>query len=775
MAADAAPAYDPVPQLARELSLAERSVAAVVRLLAEGATVPFIARYRKELTGGLDEVQIRAIEERRAYVLELEDRRRTILRGLEEAGKLTPELRGQILACTTKAALEDLYLPHKPKRRTRAIIARERGLAPLAERILAQPESGDPVVEAAAYLRKDPELPDLDVPDAAAALAGARDIIAELAAERPELRAYVRELFQRDGVVRSQVAADKVGVSSKFELYNDFEEKLATIPSHRYLAVRRGEQDGFLRVRLLIDVEAALPALERGFGLRPASPFAELLRAALKDSFSRLLAPSIETEVRIDLKMRADREAVEVFAQNLRTLLLAAPLGGQPVVALDPGHRTGCKLTAIDATGKVVDTATIYPGQGKQADQRARQDLAGFLARHAPRAIAIGNGTGGREAESFVREVLAEAGISDLIVVVVSEAGASVYSASEIAREELPGLDVSLRGAASIGRRLQDPLAELVKIDPKAIGVGQYQHDVFQPLLARKLEQVVESCVNHVGVDLNTASAPLLARVSGVGPSLARSIVRHRDERGAFRRRRQLMEVAGLGPRTYELCAGFMRIIGGEDPLDASAVHPERYELVARIAADLGVSIAELLGDGARAAKIPIERYVGEGVGEPTLRDIIAELQRPGRDPRAGFDPPKFRADVTTIADLKEGMVLEGVVTNVTAFGAFVDLGVHQDGLVHISQLADRFVKDPHEVVKAGDRLKVRVVSVDLERKRIALSARRDEPAAAPGPRTTKEVSPRAQAQTGRTPQRSAPSGPRAEDFRHNPFMKLRK
>jgi len=775
MAAEAAPPFDPVPQLAHELTLPERSVAAVVRLLAEGATVPFIARYRKELTGGLDEVQIRAIEERRAYLFELDDRRRSILRGLEEAGKLTPELHRQLLACPTKAALEDLYLPYKPKRRTRALIARERGLAPLADRILAQPDHADPQAEAAAYLRKDLELPELDVPDPAAALAGARDIIAELAAERPELRAHVRELFQRDGVVRSQVAADKIGVASKFEIYNDYEEKLATIPSHRYLAVRRGEQDGYLRVRLLIDVDAALPALERAFQLRPASPYADHLRAALKDSFVRLLAPSIETEVRIDLKMRADREAVEVFAQNLRTLLLAPPLGGQPVVALDPGHRTGCKLTAIDATGKVVDTATIYPGQGKQADQRARQDLAGFLARHAPRAVAIGNGTGGREAEAFVREVLVEAAIHELIVVVVSEAGASVYSASDIAREELPGLDVSLRGAASIGRRLQDPLAELVKIDPKAIGVGQYQHDVFQPLLARKLEQVVESCVNHVGVDLNTASAPLLARVSGVGPALARSIVRHRDERGAFRSRRQLLDVVGLGPRTYELCAGFMRISGGDHPLDASAVHPERYDLVARIAADLGVPVAQLVGDGARAANIPIERYIGDGVGEPTLRDIIAELQRPGRDPREAFDPPKFRADVTTLADLKEGMVLEGVVTNVTAFGAFVDIGVHQDGLVHISQLADRFVKDPHEVAKAGDRIKVRVVSVDPLRKRIALSARRDEPPVSPGPRATKDPSPRAQAAPGRSPPRSAPSGPPAEDFRHNPFTKLRK
>ena len=788
-AVDASPAFDPSPIIARDLQLPERGVAAVVRLLAEGATVPFIARYRKEVTGGLDEVQIRAIEERRTYVLELEDRRRTILRTLEEAGKLTDELRRAVLGAATKAALEDIYLPHKPKRRTRATIARERGLLPLAERILEQPDAGDPAAEAARFVRKDAEVPDLEVADVAAALAGARDVVAELVAERPDVRAFVRDLFAREGVVRSQVAADKVGVASKFEVYNDFEEKIATIPSHRYLAVRRGEQDGFLRVRLLVEAEAALPAIEGMMSLRPGTPFAGELQAAVKDGFSRLLAPSIETEVRIDLKMRADREAVEVFAQNLRTLLLAAPLGGQAVIAVDPGIRTGCKVSALDATGKVLDTTTVYPGQGKGADARARAEFRAFVEGQRPRAIAVGNGTAGRETEAFVREVLAEAGLRDIIVVLVSEAGASVYSASEVAREELPGLDVSIRGAVSIGRRLQDPLAELVKIDPKAIGVGQYQHDVFQPLLARKLDQVVESCVNHVGVDLNTASAPLLARVSGIGPSLAKSIVRHRDERGAFVSRRQLLEVAGLGPRTFELCAGFLRIRGGEQPLDASAVHPERYDLVDRIARDLGVPVARLVGDDRLAANIPIERYVGEGVGEPTLRDIVAELQKPGRDPREAFDPPKFRADVMTIADLQEGMILEGVVTNVTAFGAFVDVGVHQDGLVHISQLADRFVKDPHEVVKAGDRLKVRVVSVDHERKRIALSARTSErpeggKAAAgkaaeaakgrPADAAKGKPAPGSRGGGARTPSQGSTT-PSTGEFRHSPFAKLLK
>ncbi|MCB9702470.1 MAG: RNA-binding transcriptional accessory protein [Myxococcales bacterium] len=726
------------PQIAQELAIPERGVAAVIRLLSEGATVPFIARYRKEMTGGLDEVQIRAIEERRAYLRDLEERRRTILKTLEEAGKLSDDLRQQILACTTKAALEDLYLPHKPKRRTRATIARERGLGPLADRILAQPPVGDPRAEAAAFVRDDKEVPEMSVADVDAALAGARDIVAEAVAERPEVRALVRGTFEREGVVRSQVAFDKKGATSKFEAYYEYEEPIATIPSHRYLAVRRGEQEGFLRVRLTIEAETVQPSIAGIFALDRQSPFAGELEAAIADSLRRLLLPSIETEMRIDVKMRADREAVEVFAANLRSLLLASPLGGKPVIAIDPGLRTGSKCTAIDATGKVLETTTIYPGQGERRDAEARAALGALIQRRRPEAIAVGNGTGGREAEAFVRAVLAELGERQIAVVAVNEAGASVYSASEIAREEMPDLDVTLRGAVSIGRRLQDPLAELVKIDPKAIGVGQYQHDVYQPLLTRKLDQVVESCVNHVGVDLNTASAPLLAQVAGIGPSLARGIVRHREEHGPFRSRRALLEVSGLGPRTFEQCAGFLRIRGGEHPLDASAVHPERYPLVERIAADLGARVVDLVGDERLAANVPIARYVGDGVGEPTLRDILAELAKPGRDPRQSFEPPRFRADVQTLEDLQEGMVLEGVVTNVTAFGAFIDIGVHQDGLCHISQLADRFVKDPHEVVKAGDRLRVRVTSVDLERRRIGLSARlgeRPEASAAAGAR----------------------------------------
>jgi len=790
------PSFDPVPVLARELSLPERGVAAVVKLLAEGATVPFIARYRKEVTGGLDEVQIRAIEERRIYVLELEERRAAILASVDEQGKLTPELRAKIVACETKAALEDLYLPFKPKRRTRAMIARERGLAALAERILNQPASGDPTAEAAAFVDVAKEVPDIKT-----ALAGARDIVAERVAEDADIRALVREACLKEGTVQSTVLPDKVGTPTKFELYYDFEESIAAIPSHRFLAVRRGEQEGVLRCKVGLAPELLTPRIEGRMKLVPASPFAGELAAAVRDGLVRLLAPSIETDLRIELKMKADRDAVEVFATNLRTLLLSAPLGGKAVVGVDPGLRTGCKCVALDATGTYRDTVTIYPSQGAAAAERARHELLAFVKKHGPAAIAVGNGTGGREAEALCNEVLAEAGLKDILVVAVNEAGASVYSASDIAREEFPELDLTLRGAISIARRLQDPLAELVKIDPKAIGVGQYQHDVFQPLLARKLDQVVESCVNHVGVDLNTASAPLLARVAGLRATVARSIVEHRSKHGPFTSRASLLAVTGLGPRSFEQAAGFLRIRGGEHPLDASAVHPERYGLVERIAADLGVGLAQLVGDATLAARVVVAKYLGEGVGEPTLRDILAELQKPGRDPRDRFDPPKFRADITTMADLKPGLVLEGVVTNVTAFGAFVDVGVHQDGLIHISQLSDRFVKDPHSVVKAGDKLKVRVLEVDLARKRISMTARLGDPVPAPGDRPAAAAGRPAAGGPNRPgnggpnrpgnggpqrerdggggersrPDRAAPAAPAAATFGDNPFARLLK
>ncbi|MCY1062308.1 Tex family protein [Nannocystis sp. SCPEA4] len=758
--------FDPVPVLARDLQLPERGVAAVVRLLAEGATVPFIARYRKEATGGLDEVQIRAIEERRTYVLELEDRRRAVLDTIAAQGLLTDELRAKILACDTKAALEDLYLPFKPKRRTRAMVARERGLQPLADRILAQPDDGDPQAEAVKFVKAE-----LEVPDVKGALAGARDIVAEVVAESPEVRAMVREVFAKEGTVRSEVMADKAGQPTKFEQYYDHEEPAANMPSHRFLAVRRGEQEGVLRVKIGVAADAMTPRIEALAKARQGTPFHAEMVAAVRDAFVRLLAPTIETDVRIELKMKADREAVQVFGDNLRALLLAAPFGGRRAIGVDPGLRTGCKCAALDETGTYLGQVTLYTSQGAAAAARAETELVAFVRAHKPDAIAVGNGTGGREAEAFVRAALATAGLKDILVVPVSEAGASVYSASEVAREELPDLDVTIRGAVSIARRLQDPLAELVKIDPKAIGVGQYQHDVFQPLLAKKLDQVVESCVNGVGVDLNTASAPLLARVAGLKPTVAKSVVEHRARNGAFASRQALLSVPGLGPKTFEQAAGFLRIRGGEHPLDASAVHPERYPLVEAIAADLGVPLAKLVGDAALAAKIPVARYASATVGEPTLRDIVAELGKPGRDPRDRFDPPKFRADVTTMNDLKVGMTLEGVVTNVTAFGAFVDVGVHQDGLVHISQLADRFVKDPHEVVKAGDRLKVRVLEVDLERKRIALTAKSDAPRGAATPAKVQERTPM---NKGRGPRPSEPPQ-RQQSFSNQPFARLRK
>lgn len=752
---ESAPSFDPVPLLVAELGLPLRGILAVVKLLAEGATVPFIARYRKEQTGGLDEVQIRQIEERRLYLVEMNDRRNAILASIEEQGQMTPELRAKIFACTTKAALEDLYLPFKPKRRTRAMIARERGLQPLADRILAQPADGDPTGEAGRFVDAAKEVPDVKT-----ALAGARDIVAEKIAEDADVRAMVRAQYLSEGTVQSSVLPDKANEPTKFERYYAFEEPLATIPSHRFLAVRRGEQDGVLRLRLGVPLENVTPRVEAKAGVVASSPFAGEMAAAVRDACTRLLLPSLELDLRIELKMRADKEAVEVFATNLRELLLAAPLGGKPVVGIDPGLRTGCKCVAVDATGRYLDAVTIYPSNGDAAAARAKQELLAFLNKHQPSAIAVGNGTGGREAEGLCREVVKAGNIKDVVVVAVSEAGASVYSASEVAREEFPDLDLTLRGAISIARRLQDPLAELVKIDPKAIGVGQYQHDVFQPLLARKLDQVVESCVNHVGVDLNTASAPLLARVAGLRPSVAASIVEHRGRCGPFTSRARLLDVPGLGPRTFEQAAGFLRIRGGEHPLDASAVHPERYGLVERIAADLGTSLRELVGSAALAARVVVARYVGEEIGEPTLRDILGELQKPGRDPRDKFDPPKFRADINTVADLTVGLELEGVVTNVTAFGAFVDIGVHQDGLVHISRLSDKFVKDPHSVVKPGDRLRVRVLEVDVPRKRISLTARLGDKSE-DGTKRTAEPRP-------------AKQPPQAE-FKNNPFARLRR
>ena len=752
-----------LPRLVEELSITPRQIMAVARLLAEGNTIPFIARYRKEIHGDLDEVQIGKIQERLNYYKELEDRRTTILRSIDEQGKLTDELKNKIGGCTTKTALEDLYLPYKPKRRTRAMIAREKGLEPLAQCILKQ-DTTQPEAEATGFVSEEK-----GVADTAAALAGARDIVAEDISENADVRGLLRHAFSIDGVVVSEVVDPKPAEPTKFEQYYDFKEKVSAIPSHRFLAIRRGQAEGFLRVRLTCDSEPLLRRIGELYRLNEKSPFAPHLRASIEDSYKRLLAPSVEIDVTVELKMKADREAVEIFAQNLRNLLLQAPLGEQKVIGIDPGFRTGCKCVALDATGKFLETCTIYPTQGERKEIEAKVDICKLVSKYRPYAIVVGNGTAGRETETFVRSVLKEASVKDVLVISVNESGASVYSASEVARDEFPDLDLTIRGAISIGRRLQDPLAELVKIDPKAIGVGQYQHDVHQPLLAAKLDEVIVSCVNHVGVELNTASAPLLTRVSGIGATMAKKIVTYRNENGAFTSRKQLSKVPGLGPKTFEQAAGFLRVRGGQYPLDASAVHPERYALVERMSADLGVALSQLVGNSDTIDKIPLSKYVSESVGEPTLRDIIAELKKPGRDPRATFEKPAFRDDVTDIEHVCEGMALEGVVTNVTAFGAFVDIGVHQDGLVHVSELSDRFVRDPAEVVKTGDKLKVRVLSVDKIRRRIALSAK-TRPVAAGVPHAQHAEANRA---SSGGPQRPRESRPPRNGFNANPFAGL--
>jgi uncharacterized protein len=753
--------YDPAAQIAAELKLAVQAVVAVSRLLAEGATVPFIARYRKEATQGLDEVAIRAIEERREYLTELHDRKRSVLAEIARQGKLTPELERQIRATPSKTELEDLYLPFKPKRRTRAMIARERGLEPLSDLIWSQPRDGTPENAAQAFVNAEKGVPDLE-----SALAGARDICAERISELANVRSALRDGLLQRGVLSVEKTRDYREQVTKFDSYAQFEERLTTLPSHRFLAIRRGETEGVLRVDLAVDTAPVSALIERSVELQPASQFAGQLRMAADDALNRLLLPAAKIDARVELKMRSDTEAIRIFAQNLRELLLSAPLGPMSVLGIDPGQRTGCKCAVVDATGKLLEHTTVYLVQGDEAVARARETLQRLCKTHKPHAIAVGNGTHGRETEAFARTVLDELGLSQagVFCVSVSESGASVYSASDVAREEFPDLDLTVRGAISIARRLQDPLAELVKVEPKSIGVGQYQHDVHQPLLARKLDEVVESCVNQVGVEVNTASSSLLARVAGIGPSLAKKIVEHRDKHGSFKRRKELLDVASLGPRAYEQAAGFLRISGADNPLDASAVHPERYGLVERMARDLGVSVAQLIEQGELVDKIDTQRYAADDVGQFTLRDILGELKKPGRDPRSSFEPPKFRDDVRTLADLKPDMELEGVVTNVTAFGAFVDIGVHQDGLVHVSQLADRFVKNPADVVKVGDKLNVRVLEIDMQRKRIALSARkRTGPATAP----SAQGSGPGQARAAKQP---APAAKQPATFSNNPF-----
>jgi uncharacterized protein len=717
---------DHAVRIAQELALQPRQAAAALALFDEGATVPFVARYRKEATGGLDEVQLRDVLERSDYLHELEERRAAILKSIDEQGKLDDALRARIAGADTKQALEDLYLPYKPKRRTRATIARERGLEPLADLIWAG-VAGDADAQREAESVAGTHA---DVPDAETALQGARDILAERVAEDAALRAWVRDRTRAAGVITSKVRGTRDPATSKFADYFAFSQKLTETPSHRILAIRRGEAEEELSWTIEAPVDELVSGLRQRI-VHERRTAAQLGRVA-EDAYRRLLAPSIEVELRLELKQRADDDAIGIFGSNLEQLLLGAPAGQRVVLGLDPGFRTGVKAAVVSRTGALLDTATLYL---HQEDNFAR-DVLRLVRRHDVELIAIGNGTASRETESLVKKIVRGAEGARPQVVVVNEAGASVYSASDVARAEHPDLDVSLRGAPSIARRLQDPLAELVKIDPKSIGVGQYQHDVSQTRLKKRLDEVVETCVNRVGVEVNTASAPLLAYVAGVGETLARNIVAARDERGGFRSRRDLLEVPRLGARAYEQAAGFLRVRGGAHPLDATAVHPERYALVERMAADLGVAVAELVQNDALVDRIELSRYVSDDVGLPTLRDIADELRRPGRDPRDTFELPAFRDDITEPKDLQPGMKLEGVVTNLVAFGAFVDIGVHQDGLVHVSQLADRFVKDPADVVKVGQKVSVTVISVDLERNRIALSMKKDASAA---PRAAEE------------------------------------
>ncbi|MWP36176.1 S1 RNA-binding domain-containing protein [Rhodobacter sphaeroides] len=716
-----------IPKLiAAEIAARPDQVAAAIELLDGGATVPFVARYRKEATGGLDDTQLRTLSERLAYLRELEARRETILGSIRDQGKLTPELEAQVVKAATKSELEDIYLPYKPKRRTKAMIARENGLGPLAEAILAD-RAAVPAELAQAYVSE-------AVPDVKAALEGARDIVAEGLAENADLLGRLRAHMKQVGRIAAKVVEGKEAEGAKFSDYFAHSEAWATAAGHRVLAMLRGRNEGVLTLDLEVDADAARgesPA-ERmaGMALQAAGkgPGDQWLREAASWAWRVKLRTSLTLDLMAELRERAEAEAIGVFARNLKDLLLAAPAGGKVTMGIDPGIRTGCKVAVVDATGKVLATSTVYPFQPKNDLRGAQIELMKLIRAHGVTLIAIGNGTASRESEKMVADLLAAlpGDAPKPVKVIVSEAGASVYSASALAAAEFPDLDVSLRGAVSIARRLQDPLAELVKIEPKSIGVGQYQHDVDQHRLGRSLEAVVEDAVNAVGVDLNTASAPLLARVSGVGPGLAEAIVQHRNANGPFAKRRDLLKVARLGPRAFEQAAGFLRIPDGAEPLDASSVHPEAYDVARRIVAACGRDLRSLMAEPQRLRALDPQDFTDERFGLPTVRDILAELEKPGRDPRPTFKTATFTDGVEEISDLKPGMLLEGTVTNVAAFGAFVDVGVHQDGLVHVSQLADRFVKDPHEVVKAGDVVKVRVVEVDVARKRIGLTMRKD-------------------------------------------------
>lgn len=709
--------------IASEAKLPIEGVRNTLSLFDQGATVPFITRYRKEATGSLDENGVRLIEERYAYYKELDERRQTVLKSIETQGRMTPELAEKIASIVSRTALEDLYLPYKPKRRTRAMAAKEAGLEPLA-RILAAQDSaaaGDATPEqiAAAYVNAEK-----NVSDAAAALRGAQDILAEELSEEPAVRAMLREIALKEGVFTSHARKEWVGKRSKFEMYHEFREKVRDLPSHRVLAMRRGEKENVLRTELLLDDAKVIGLLQEKV-IRPGSPFQTDLEAMVRDAYDRLIKPSIETDTRMQLRERAETEAFKVFQKNLTDVLLAPPAGSKTVLGVDPGFRTGVKLAVVDATGKLLEHRTIHPLQPQKQVEASTTILLGMIEGFKVELVAIGNGTASREVDAFISEAFKQLE-NPPIKVIVSEAGASVYSVSPLAGREFPDLDATIRSAASIARRVQDPLAELVKIEPKSIGVGQYQHDVNQNALKLKLEQVVESCVNRVGVDVNQASEPLLAQVSGVNKALAKSIVDYRDEHGAFASRAALVKVPHFGPKAFEQAAGFLRVRSSENPLDASAVHPERYDLVKKMCDDAGIPITEIIGNVEALRKIELGTYETSEVGMPTLLDIATELEKPARDPRSTFVYARFNAKVQDLKDLQEGMSLEGVITNVTNFGAFVDIGVHQDGLIHVSELADKFVADPGKLVAPGQVVQVRVLGVDMEQKRISLSMKKN-------------------------------------------------
>ncbi|MEZ6134917.1 MAG: Tex family protein [Pirellulaceae bacterium] len=698
-------------------AVAEKQILAAIELLKDGNTIPFIARYRKEATGGLDEIALRAIEDALERLEALAARKATVLKTIGEQGLLTPELQAEIERCSDIRDLETLYLPFKPKRRTRATVARERGLQPLADLLLSSERLGKSKREVLQQFIN----PQLEVPDAETALQGALDIVAEQWAEKPEPRTWMTQQGLSQGRITSKVKRGKSEAASKFELYLDHQESVRRLPSHRLLAMLRGAAEGVLNVGLALDADEILPHLRTMLLAGSQTEFRRELSATVDDCFERLLMPSTESSVLQMLKEKADEEAINVFGKNLHELLMAAPAGPRVTLGIDPGFRTGCKVAVVDGTGKFLDNTTIYPTPPKSDTQSAMRSLLTLIKKYGVELIAIGNGTASRETDAFVGEFLREHELK-ITKVMVSESGASIYSASELASQEFPDLDITVRGAISIARRLQDPLAELVKTDPKSIGVGQYQHDVNQTQLRKCLDRVVESCVNQVGVDLNMASVPLLSRVAGIGPKLAASIVEHRNTNGRFMNRKQLLKVNKLGKKAYEQAAGFLRIRGGDDPLDNSAVHPESYPIVGRMAKQLGTQTSALVGNATLSSKLRAEDFVDNQFGVPTITDIIAELGKPGRDPRSEFRVVQFDDQINAIEDLKPGQVLEGVITNVTHFGAFIDLGVHQDALIHISQLSNNYVNDPNEIVAVGDIAKVKVLEIDIPRKRISVT-----------------------------------------------------